>query len=315
MDINDLYNFVDFWSKSGEQPGTLPIVNKTRDAFKETGKVVDDYVLGGTYQANMRGQDALLRQLALNAVAGGVGAGVGVGAAKVVPKVGAKLAPQVAALRQWIKPRDIGIHLSPYNDLPKILPNVNVNTGAGAIPDFPLVPNNTYKFSGIDLKGNKISPDALVDSAERYIQNIPIRDLDEALRSMYVTKSKLGKLDPETQVLGNMIERGYSKSPSWYVPKNGRIAPSQEVLQSIKFAPEDWAGAVRSIPSNTPVLNQMNRLPETTKQQLVDFIKKQQLLEKVKSVGRGALVGGSAAGTALTPLAVARPALGFNNRR
>jgi hypothetical protein len=130
---------------------------------------------------------------------------------------------------------------------------------------------------------------------------------------MYVTRSKLGKLDPETQVLGNMIEQGYPTAPSWYVPKNGRITGSQEVLQSIRFAPEDWAGAVRSIPANTPVLNQMNRLPETTKQQLVDFIKKQQLLEKVKSVGRSTAVGGAAVGTALTPLAVARPALGFNN--
>jgi hypothetical protein len=310
MDINDLYNFVDFWSKSGQQPGTAPQVTGLRDAMKDTGKVVDDYVLGGTYQANMRGQDALLRQLALNAVAGGVGAGLGYGASKV----GTKLAPKIGALVEWMRPRDVGIHLSPYNDLPKILPNVNVNAGAGAIPDFPLVQNSTYKFSGVDLKGNKISPDALIDSAERYIQNIPIKDFDEALRSMYVTKSKLGQLDPETQVLGNMIEQGYSKAPSWYVPKNARITPSQEVLKSIKFAPEDWAGAVRSIPSDTPVLNQMNRLPETTKQQLVDFIKKQQSLEKVKSLGRGAVVGGSAVGTALTPLAVAKPALGFNNK-
>lgn len=311
MDLQDLYNFVDFWSKRGDQPGTASQVTGLRDALKDTGKVVDDYVLGGTYQANMRGQDALLRQLALNAVAGGVGAGLGYGASKV----GTKLAPKVSALVEWMRPRDVGIHLSPYNDLPEILPNVNVNAGAGAIPDFPLVPNNTYKFSGIDLKGNRISPDALVDSAERYIQNIPIRDLDEALRSMYITKSKLGQLDPETQVLGNMIEQGYKNSPSWYVPKNGRITPNQEVLKSIKFAPEDWAGAVRSIPADTPVLNQMNRLPETTKQQLADFIKKQQLLEKVKSVGRTAAVGGSAVGTALTPLAVARPALGLNNKK
>jgi hypothetical protein len=315
MDLQDLYNFVDFWSKRGDQPGTAPQVTGLRDAMKDTGKVVDDYVLGGTYQANMRGQDALLRQLALNAVAGGVGAGLGYGASKVGTKVATKLTPKVSALMEWIRPRDVGIHLSPYNDLPQILPNVNVNTGAGAIPDFPLVQNSTYKFSGVDLKGNRISPDALIDSAERYIQNIPIKDFDEALRSMYVTKSKLGQLDPETQVLGNMIEQGYSKAPSWYVPKNGRITPSQEVLKSIKFAPEDWAGAVRSIPSDTPVLNQMNRLPETTKQQLVDFIKKQQSLEKVKSLGRGAAVGGSTVGTALTPLAVARPALGFNNKK
>lgn len=310
MDLQDLYNFIDFWSKRGDQPGTTPQVTGLRDALKDTGKVVDDYVLGGTYQANMRGQDALLRQLALNAVAGGVGAGLGYGASKA----GTKLAPKINALVEWMRPRDIGVHLSPYNDLPKILPNVNVNAGAGGIPNFPLVPNTTYKFSGIDLKGNRISPDALVNSAERYIENIPIKDWNEALRSMYITKSRLGQLDPETEVLGNMIEQGSKYSPSWYVPKNGRITPNQEVLKSIKFAPEDWGKHVSRIPADTPVLNQMNRLPETTKQQLADFIKKQQLLEKVKSVGRTAAVGGSATGTVLTPLAVTRPVLGFNSR-
>jgi len=309
MDINDLYNFVDFWKR--DSPASSPALNSAKNTVKDIGRVADDYVGGRMGQAALRGPDVFSKQVMLNALMMLAGEGVGYGLNKGANAV----APKVAALRQWIKPRDIGIHLSPYNDLPEILPNVNVNTGAGPIPDFPLVPNQTYKFSGIDLYGKKISPDALVDSAERYIQNIPIRDYNEALRSMYVTRSRIGQLDPETQVLGQMIQQGHPTSPSWYVPKNGRITRNQQVLKNIKFAPEDWAEAVRSIPSDTPVLNQMNRLPESTKQQLVDFIKKQQLLEKVKSVGRSTAVGGTAVGTALTPLAVARPALGFNNKK
>lgn len=306
--LNALANQVAFWQK--DNPATSPALNSAKGVIRDTGRMADTYVGGGMGQAALRGPDALSRQIALNAGLMLAGEGVGYGLNK-----GAKsIAPKLQALREWIRPRDIGIHLSPYNDLPKILPNVNVNTGAGAIPDFPLVPNNTYKFSGIDLKGNRLSPNALINSAEKYIQNIPIRDWNEALRSMYITKSKLGQLDPETQIIGNMIEQGYANSPSWYVPKNGRITPNQEVLTSIKFAPEDWAGSVRSIPSDTPVLDQMNRLPETTKQQLIDFIKKQQSGEKIKSIGRGALVGGSAVGTVAAPFVASKPVLGLANK-
>jgi hypothetical protein len=307
--LRKLQEQVAFWQK--DNPTNSPLINSAKDTIRDVGRITDDYVAGGMGQAALRGPDALTRQLLLNAAltAAGVGAGYGLN------KAGQKLAPKIGALAEWVRPRDVGIHLSPYNDLPEILPNVNVNTGAGPIPDFPLVQNKTYKFSGLDLNGKRVSPDALVDSAERYIQNIPIRDYNETLRSLYVTKSRLGKLDPETQVLGQMIQQGHPMSPSWYVPKNGRITTNQEVLKSVKFAPENWAEAVNSLPGDTPILNQLNKLPESTKQQLVDFIKKQQSLEKAKSVGRSALVGGSAVGTALTPLVAGRPALGFNNRK
>jgi hypothetical protein len=109
MDINDLYNFVDFWSKSGQQPGTPTIVNDTRDLFKETGKLVDDYVLGGTFQANMRGQDELLKQLLINAAIMGASAGVGKGASVALGKVAPKISPEIAALRNFLNREDIMI--------------------------------------------------------------------------------------------------------------------------------------------------------------------------------------------------------------
>ena len=314
--LNALANQVAFWSKSGEQPGTLPIVNDTRDLFKETGKLVDDYVLGGTYQANMRGQDALLGQLALNAVAGGVGAGVGVGASRVVPKVATKLTPQFAALRQWIKPRDIGIHLSPFNEIDAVLPNINVNRGAGGIPNYPIVPGQTYKFSSKDYLNNNVSPNRLLDSAEKYVTNIPLRN-NEGVRSLYVTKSKLGNVDPETQVLiDNIKNKVYS---SWAVPSNGRIIPKQEILKSVQFTVPDYVEyakrGLNNLPLDTPVLENGRKLPDALRDDLLKLIGKQQSIENVKSLLRATAVGGTAAGTALTPLVAARPALGFNNRK
>jgi hypothetical protein len=109
MDLQDLYNFVDFWSKRGDQPGTAPQVTGLRDAMKDTGKVVDDYVLGGTYQANMRGQDELLRQLLINAGFMAAGAGVGAGVGKVAQKV----TPELAALRNYLTKQQVVLHGTP----------------------------------------------------------------------------------------------------------------------------------------------------------------------------------------------------------
>jgi hypothetical protein len=293
MDLQELLNTLAgqfaFWSKSGEQPGTLPIVNKTRDAFRETGKVVDDYVLGGTFQANMRGQDALLRQLALNAVAGGVGAGVGVGAAKVVPRIPSK----VNALMQWIKPRDIGVHLSPFDDLEKILPNINLNRGAREVPGFPLVKGQTYKLSSINAFNQKLNPKELLESVDNYIHHIPHNGL--GMKNIYVTKSPTGLVDPEAAYIKEMYENGAFDIPGTL---NSRISPYQKVVGS-KRVP--WS-------DHEPIDSKI-------KNELEELIAKQQSIEKIKSLLRATTVGGTAAGTALTPLVAARPALGFNNRR
>jgi hypothetical protein len=286
MDINDLYNFVNFWSKSGQQPGTPTIVNDTRDLFKKTGKLVDDNVLGGTFQANMRGRDALLRQLLINGAVGGAGAGIGVGSAKVAPKI--------AALRQWIKPRDIGVHISPFDDLNKILPNINKNMGAGEIPGFPLIEGQTYKLSSTNAYNQKLSPNELLDSVENYLPNVKLNPMGN--KNIYVTKSQQGFLDPEHQYFKDMYENGAIDFPG---SLNARVTPSQKVVRS----------------KTVNAIQEGNRLNNELKNELARFIAKQQSLEKVKSVGRSALVGGSAVGTALTPLAVAKPALGFNNKK
>jgi hypothetical protein len=290
MDINDLYNFVNFWSKSGQQPGTPTIVNDTRDLFKKTGKLVDDNVLGGTFQANMRGRDALLRQLLINGAVGGAGAGIGSG----IGVGSAKVAPKIAALRQWIKPRDIGVHISPFDDLNKILPNINKNMGAGEIPGFPLIEGQTYKLSSTNAYNQKLSPNELLDSVENYLPNVKLNPMGN--KNIYVTKSQQGFLDPEHQYFKDMYENGAIDFPG---SLNARVTPSQKVVGS----------------KTVNAIQEGNRLNNELKNELARFIAKQQSLEKVKSVGRSALVGGSAVGTALTPLAVAKPALGFNNKK
>lgn len=285
MDLQDLYNFVDFWSKRGGQPGTAPQITNLRDAMKDTGKIVDDNVLGGTFQANMRGQDALLRQLLINGALIGASAGIGVGSAKVAPKI--------AALRQWIKPRDIGVHISPFDDLEQILPNININKGAGEIPGFPLVKGQTYKLSSTNAYNQKLNPNELLDSVENYLPNVKLNPMGN--KNIYVTKSQQGFLDPEHQYFKDMYENGAVDFPG---SLNARVTPSQKVVGS----------------KTINAIQEGNRLNDELKNELAKLIAKQQSLEKVKSVGRSALVGGSAVGTALTPLAVAKPALGFNNK-
>lgn len=286
MDLQDLYNFVDFWSKRGNQPGTAPQVTGLRDAMKDTGKVIDNNVLGGTFQANMRGQDALLRQLLISGALMGAGAGVGVGSAKVAPKIG--------ALRQWIRPRDIGVHISPFDDLKQILPNINRNQGAGEIPGFPLLAGQTYKLSSTNAYNQKLNPNELLDTVENYLPNVRINPMGN--KNIYVTKSRQGFLDPEHQYFKDMYENGAVDFPG---SLNARVTPSQTVVGSGTITP----------------MTAGNKLTDELRNELAKLISKQQSVEKVKSLGRSALVGGSAVGTALTPLAVARPALGFNNKK
>ena len=69
---------------------------------------------------------------------------------------------------------------------------------------------------------------------------------------------------------------------------------------------------ISNVEQKFKIVNDQN---DELRKELARFIAKQQSLEKVKSVGRSALVGGSTVGTALTPLAVAKPALGLNKKK
>jgi len=286
--LRKLQEQVAFWQK--DNPTNSPLLNSTKNTIRDVGRITDDYVAGGMGQSALRGPDALSRQIMLNAIGGLVGAGIGAGAARVVPKV----TPQIAALRQWIKPRDIGVHISPFDNLDTILPNINRNMGAGEIPGFPLIEGQTYKLSSTNAYNQKLNPNELLDSVENYLPNVKLNPMGN--KNIYVTRSQQGFLDPEHQYFKDMYENGAVDFPG---SLNARVTPSQKVVGS----------------KTVNAIQEGNRINDELKNELAKLIKKQQSLEKVKSVGRSALVGGSAVGTALTPLAAARPVLGFNNKK
>jgi hypothetical protein len=286
--LRKLQEQVNFWRQ--DSPTSSSALNSAKGTIRDIGRTADTYIGGSMGQSALRGPDALSRQIMLNAIGGLAGAGIGAGAAKVVPKI----TPQIAALREWIKPRDIGVHISPFDDLKQILPNININKGAGEIPGFPLVQGQTYKLSSMNAYNKRLNPNQLLDTVENYLPNVRINP--QGNKNIYVTKSPVGKLDPEHQYFVDMYENGSIEFPG---AVNARMAPSQTVIGSKTLTP----------------LQQGNKLDDELKKELAKLIKKQQSLEKAKSVGRSALVGGSAVGTALTPLAAARPALGFNNKK
>jgi hypothetical protein len=285
--LRKLQEQVAFWQKDNP---TTPLVNQAKGTIRDVGRVADDYLMGGMGQSALRGPDALSRQIMLNAIGGLAGAGIGAGAAYGVPKIPSK----VNALMQWIKPRDIGVHISPFDDLKQILPNINVNKGAGEIPGFPLIKGQTYKLSSTNAYNQKLNPNELLNSVENYLPNVKLNPMGN--KNIYVTKSQQGFLDPEHEYFRDMYENGAVDFPG---SLNARVTPSQKVVGT----------------KTINAIQEGNRLNDELKNELARFIAKQQSLEKAKSVGRSALVGGSAVGTALTPLAAARPALGFNNKK
>ena len=283
--LNTLANQVAFWQK--DNPTTSPALNSAKGVIKNTGRLADTYIGGGMGQAALRGTDALSRQIALNAALMLAGEGVGSGLARGAEYV----SPKLQALRQWIKPRDIGVHMSPFDIPERVLPNINTNMGAKEIPGFPLVEGQTYKLSSRNAYDYKLNPNELIDSVQEYISNIPINNMGN--KNIYITKSPLGAVDPEHLFLKQAWDEGAADIPSQYL--NSRITPSQTIVAS------------KTVPHN--------RITEETRNELAKLIRKQQSLEKVKSVGRGAVVGGATAGTALAPFVAAKPVLGFNNKK
>jgi len=285
--LNTLANQVAFWQK--DNPTTSPALNSAKGVIKNTGRLADTYIGGGMGQAALRGPDALSRQIALNAALMLAGAGVGSGLARGAEYV----SPKLQALKQWIKPRDIGVHISPFDDLENILPNINANKGAGEIPGFPLIEGQTYKLSSTNAYNQKLNPNELLDSVENYLPNVKLNPMGN--KNIYITKSAKGLLDPEHQYFLDMYENGAIGFPG---SLNARMTPSQKVIGS------------KTINS----FQEGNVLNDKLKNELAKFISKQQSLEKVKSVGRGAVVGGATAGTAIAPFVAAKPVLGFNNK-
>jgi hypothetical protein len=106
--LNTLANQVAFWQGKNDRYNA-PVVNQARNVVRDIGRVTDDYVLGGTFQAGMRGQDELLKQLLINAALTAGTAGVGAGVGKVATQIAPKVSPEIAALRNFLNREDIMI--------------------------------------------------------------------------------------------------------------------------------------------------------------------------------------------------------------
>lgn len=278
--LNTLANQVAFWQK--DNPATSPALNSAKGMIRDVGRVADDYVGAGMGQAALRGPDALSRQIMLNAVGGLIGAGAGVGAAKATTK----LAPKLQALRQWIQPRDIGIHLSPFDDLKKIQPNINQELGLRSSKNFPAVQNQTYKLSSTDVNGKKLPARLLADSAESYSGAFYPYDEQQFINA-YITKSKLGEIDPEIlHTVGQKYlynsQYGVEPSAATY-GLNSRMVPEQTVIKGVKVnTPYEYEGA----------------FTEKQIKDLEKLIKVEKTKELARSILRGSAVGGAVAAPA-----------------
>jgi hypothetical protein len=272
MDINDLWNFLDFWSKSGDQPGTAPIVNDTRDFFKETGKVVDDYVLGGTFQAGMRGQDELLKQLLINAALMGGGAGVGKGIGVAGKKVAPKFKPLIQFLKRSLLPEEIGLHhsITPPSGIP-FTGQVNTSVADRAFTALDQKPGYSYfwdtgkgksgieeALNQIDFQTRKLADDRILDAGQDAVG--------------YVTRIPRGLSAPDENVLGTIARE---------VP-----------------APQQIVGSV--VGSGKPFA-QMKTFSQADRDALMKLIQNEKQKQLIKSIGKisgvsSPLVGGTAYG-------------------
>jgi len=195
--------------------------------------------------------------------------------------VGSIVAPKAKALMEWIKPKDIGIHLSPINDIKTVLPNINSNRGARETFNFPLAKDQTYKLSSVDVNKVKMKPSVLVDSAEEYSGAFAGSGDSKGFINAYVTRSKIGKPDPEVvSSIGKKYIYGNQKVAT--NGPNSRITPKQDVVGSVKvWSPSDFE-------------DPLGYFPENQKEKLVKIIQLEKKKELARSVAKGSAVGGAA---------------------
>lgn len=185
--LNTLANQVAFWQGKNDRYN-VPVVNEARDIIKTTGKIADDYIGGGLGQAALRGPDALSRQIALNAALLALGEGASYGIGKAATKLGPKIAPELAALRNYLRNQQVVLHGSP---LPVEGNQLIPVAGSQAAQDIPAVFSLHPEY-----------PNALSDIAD--YSTIPFSQRG------YVPKNSAGKTVPMDEKLfrsakGNVI--------------------------------------------------------------------------------------------------------------
>jgi hypothetical protein len=225
--------------------------------MKDTGKVVDDYVLGGTYQANMRGQDALLRQLLINAGFMAAGAGVGAG----VGKVAQKATPELAALRNYLTKQQVVLHGTPTRVTGnKLIPyagsevspeaanifSINPNRGIGdiqndAIRDVMYYSDTPFGSRGYFPKG--MSKDEIANAITNQqptvvVGRTPKSNLIEANAPAFGVSQGIYMSPKPIDILKTIVANPSFKSQVKYNPTSTGFVGSKydEVMQALKKA-------------------------------------------------------------------------------
>jgi hypothetical protein len=177
------------------------------------------------------GPTQLAKTAAIDLAAGAVSRGLGYGASKGLSRI----------KERFVK--DIGVHVSKTPNLKEITYSANrANTGMKEIEGSPLVKGMTYKISGFPA-----------DAPLRGFSSFKV-DGEKFTNKLYPAKPKLNvgfgrRLDPESMV-GSGYSAGENTSKSWsmYVTKSktgrldpekanryDRITPRQEVLSETRF--------------------------------------------------------------------------------
>jgi len=198
--VDDIYKGVKAISSPwlGTPPGELKQVTQFKQATRVAAETLDQNFAGGMVKAGTQGNKALVKQAGVNAAA----LATGYVAGKITQKVAASLP-------------EVGVHFSKTPNLKEILYDAKyANTGGGGS-----LANQTYKFSGRNVAGQKIPAKELAKSTE----NMKWILLDDTTASAYVTKSARGIRDPEIA--------GYT-DPDLYI-QSARATPKQKVIKEI----------------------------------------------------------------------------------
>ena len=188
----------------GTPPAQNNKVTQAQGLARTAAQTLDQTFAGGMIEAGVKGNKALAQQAAVNAAA----LGTGYIAGKAVGKAGQRFF------------QDIGLHASKSNIKGEITFTAErANTGFSDVPGSPLIPNKTYKISGyygdrssknIPNFGKLADPKDMAGSAQALID-------ESKFRSVYVTKSNTGRIDPE---LSNYRDR---------------ITGNQQILKEIRL--------------------------------------------------------------------------------
>jgi hypothetical protein len=216
-------------------PGQNRSVTQAQGLARAAAETLDQTVAGGLVKAGTQGNQALAKQAAINAAALGTGYVAGKAVQKVVQSL-----------------PEVGVHFSKTPNLKEILYDPKyVNTGGGGS-----LPNQTYKFSGRNVAGNKIPAKELAKSTEHMKWIL----LNDTTASAYVTKSPRGIRDPEVEAYTD---------PDLYI-QSARATPKQKVIKEIKIR------GVDPLENDTSFMSRQLRY-EADQKKLVNAIKRARL--------------------------------------